>query len=68
MVIMATLIQYILNLNIITSILTNMDVMNSFYKIWTLGLGILENNWSTMLLSTYYQIFIFERDYEAMKV
>jgi hypothetical protein len=65
---MATLIQYILNLNIITSILTNMDVMNSFYKIWTLGLGILENNWSTMLLSTYYQIFIFERDYEAMKV
>ncbi len=35
---------------------------------WTLGLGILENNWSTMLLSTYYQIFIFERDYEAMKV
>jgi len=68
MVIMATLIQYILNLNIITSILTNMDVMNSFYKIWTLGLGILENNWSTMLLSTYYQIFIFERDYETMKV
>jgi hypothetical protein len=65
---MATLIQYILNLNILTSILTNMDVMNSFYKIWTLGLGILENNWSTMLLSTYYQIFIFERDYEAMKV
>ncbi len=65
---MATLIQYILNLNLLTSILTNMDVMNSFYKIWTLGLGILENNWSTMLLSTYYQIFIFERDYEAMKV
>jgi hypothetical protein len=65
---MATLIQYILNLNILTTILTNMDVMNSFYKIWTLGLGILENNWSTMLLSTYYQIFIFERDYEAMKV
>jgi hypothetical protein len=65
---MATLIQYILNLNILTTILTNMDVMNSFYKIWTLGLGILENNWSTMFLSTYYQIFIFERDYEAMKV
>jgi hypothetical protein len=65
---MATLIQYILNLNILTTILTNMDVMNSFYKIWTLGLGILENNWSTMLLNTYYQIFIFERDYEAMKV
>ncbi len=65
---MATLIQYILNLNLLTSISTNMDVMNSFYKIWTLGLGILENNWSTMLLSTYYQIFIFERDYEAMKV
>jgi hypothetical protein len=65
---MATLIQYILNLNILTTILTNMDVMNSFYKIWTLGLGILENNWSTMLLSTYYQNFIFERYYEAMKV
>ncbi len=65
---MATLIQYILNLNLLTSIVTNINVMNSLCKIWTLGLGIWENNWATMFLSTYYHIFISERDYGAMKV
>ncbi len=65
---MATLIQYILNLNLLTSIVTNIYVMSSLCKIWTLGLGIWENNWATMFLSIYYQIFIFERDYGAMKV
>jgi len=65
---MAIFIQYILNLNLLTNVLTNIDVMSSFYKIWTLGLGIWENNWATKFLSTYYQFFIFERDYEKMKV
>jgi hypothetical protein len=64
---MAILIQYILNFNLLISILTNKNVMSSLCKIWTLGLGIWENNWATMFLSTYYHIFIFERDYEAMK-
>jgi hypothetical protein len=66
-ILMAILIQYILNLNLLTSILANIDVMSSLCKM-TLGLGIWENNWATMFLSTYYHIFIFERDYEAMKV
>jgi hypothetical protein len=65
---MAILLQYKLNLNLLTSILTNINVMNSFYKIWALGLRIWESNWATMFLNTYYQVFIFERDYEAMKV
>jgi hypothetical protein len=38
---MAILIQYLLILNLLTSILTN---MSSLCKIWTLGLGIWENN------------------------
>jgi hypothetical protein len=67
-ILMAILIQYILNLNLLTSILTNINVMSSLCKIWALGLGIWENNWATMFLSTYYHIFIFERDYKAMKV
>jgi len=56
---MAILIQYILNLNLLTSILTNINVMSSLCKIWALGLGIWENNWATMFLNAYYQIFIF---------
>jgi hypothetical protein len=67
-VLMAILIQCLLISNILSSILTNIDVVSSLCKIWTLGLGIWENNWATMFLSTYYQILIFERDYEAMKV
>jgi len=66
-ILMAILIQYILNFNLLTSILSNMDVMSSLCKM-ALGLGIWENNWATMFLSTYYQVFICERDYEAMKV
>jgi hypothetical protein len=65
---MAILIQYLLILNLLTSILTN---MNSLCKIWTLGLGIWENNWAVMFLSrlsNFHQILIFERDYEAMKI
>jgi hypothetical protein len=54
-ILMVILIQYLLILNLLTSILTN---MSSLCKIWTLGLGIWENNWATMFLSTYYQIFI----------
>ncbi len=38
---MAILIQYILNLNLLTSILTNIDAMSSLCKM-TLGLGIWE--------------------------
>jgi hypothetical protein len=57
-ILMAILIQYLLNFNILTCILTNIDVVNILCKIWTLGLGIWENNWATMCLSTYYQIFI----------
>jgi len=63
-ILMAILIQYILNLNLLTNILTNINVMSSLCKM-TLGLGIWENNWSTMFLSTYYQVFISERDYKA---
>jgi len=37
---------------LLTSILTNKNVMSSLCKIWTLGLGIWENNWATMFLST----------------
>jgi hypothetical protein len=39
------------------------NVMSSLCKM-TLGLGIWENNWATMFLSTYYQVFICERDYK----
>ncbi len=56
---MAILIQYILNLNLLTSILTNINVMRSLCKIWALGLGIWENNWATMFSNAYYQNFIF---------
>jgi hypothetical protein len=52
------LIQYLLNLTLLTCILTNIDVVDSFCKIWTLGLGIWERNWTTMFENTYYQIFI----------
>jgi hypothetical protein len=65
---MAILIQCLFILNLLSNILTNIDVVSSLCKIWTLGLGIWENNWATMFLSTYYHILIFERDYEAMKV
>jgi hypothetical protein len=60
--------QCLLIYHLLSSILTNIDVVSSLCKIWTLCLGIWENNWATMFLSTYYQILIFERDYEAMKV
>jgi len=66
-ILMAILIQYILNLDLLTSILTNINVMSSLCKM-TLGLGIWENNWATMFLSTYYQVFISRRDYKSMKV
>jgi hypothetical protein len=66
-ILMAILIQCLLILNLV-SILTNINVVNSLCKIWTLGLGIWEDNWATMFISTYYQILIFERDYEALKV
>jgi hypothetical protein len=58
-ILMAILIQYILNLNLLTSILTNINVMRSLCKIWALGLGIWENNWATMFSNAYYQNFIF---------
>jgi hypothetical protein len=57
-ILIVILIQYLFNSNLLTCILTNIDVVNSLCKIWTLGLGIWENNWATMFLSRYYQIFI----------
>jgi hypothetical protein len=50
------LIQCMLNLNLLTSILTNIDVVSSLSKIWTSDLGIWENNWATIFISTYDQI------------
>ncbi len=47
-ILMVIWIQYLLNLNLLTCVLTNIDVMSSLCKIWTLGLGIWENNWATM--------------------
>jgi hypothetical protein len=52
MVIMVIFIQYLLILNMLSIILTNIDVVNSLCKIRTLGLEIWENNWAIMFLST----------------